>query len=125
MPPIKPKLPRPPSLGTLREYGLWEEDWVRLCRACECVCVVCGQPFGDRPLVIDHEHVKGFRARKNKRAKNGKLIKVRVMPQDERRKYVRGVIHNYCNRFIRRWLTLPRAEAIVSYLRAFERTRVR
>lgn len=125
MPPLRPKvaLPKPPTLGTLRSYGLDESDWVRLCRACGCVCVVCGKEFGDRPLAIDHEHVKGFRARKNKRAKKGHMIKVRVMPPEDRRKYVRGVIHNFCNRFIRKWLTVERGRAIVAYLEAFERTR--
>jgi len=115
--------PKPPSLGTLRSYGLTEADWVEMCRACDCTCVICGKPFEDRPLVVDHEHVKGFRARKSRKAKNGKTIKVRVMPPEERRLHVRGVIHNFCNRFIRRWLTLDRAEAIVRYLRAFERVK--
>lgn len=112
-----------PRAGTLAKYGLTAEDWLGLCVACNYTCVVCGKPFEDRPLVIDHEHVKGFKARKNKRAKKGHLIKVRVMGPAERRKYVRGVIHNYCNRFVRSWLTLPRARAIVAYLEAFERAR--
>lgn len=122
--------PKPPTLGTLRSYGLTEADWVRLCEACGNACVICGQPFGNRPLVVDHEHVKGFRAtkkikakKKRKGAKERHTIRIRVMSQEERRKYVRGVVHNYCNRFVRRWLTLPRAEAIVKYLRAFEETR--
>lgn len=127
---MKNVVPKPPTIGTLRSYGLTEADWVRLCEACDCTCVVCGKPFGDRPLAIDHEHVKGFRAtkrvkakQKRKGAKERHTIKVRVMPQEERRRYVRGVIHNFCNRFIRRWLTLDRAEAIVRYLRAFEQSR--
>ncbi len=116
-------MPKVPRAATLAKYGLTAADWRVLCVACNHTCVVCGKPFEDRPLVIDHEHVKGFKARKNKRAKAGHLIKVRVMPPAERRKYVRGVIHNYCNRFVRSWLTLPRAKAIVAYLQAFERTR--
>ncbi len=116
-------VPNPPRLATLGKYGLNLSDWRRLCESCKCVCVICGKPFEDRPLVIDHEHVKGFKARKN-RTRKGKTFKVRVMPPEERRKYVRGVIHNYCNRFVRRWLTLARAEAIVAYLREFEKVRV-
>lgn len=115
------KTPRP---ATLTKYGLVEADWHRLCAACNYTCVVCGKPFEDRPLVIDHEHVKGFKARKKRKAKQGgHTIKVRVMTPAERRKYVRGVIHNYCNRFVRSWLTLPRARAIVAYLEEYERTR--
>lgn len=114
---------KPPSRGTLTKYGMTEADWLLLCEACDHTCVVCGKEFGDRPLVIDHEHVKGFKAHKKRKAKKGHQIKVRVMPPSERRKYVRGVIHNYCNRFVRRWLTLNRAKAIVAYLEAFERRR--
>ncbi len=115
--------PPPPLSKTLASYGLIEADWVRMCRACNNTCVVCGKPFDGRPLVIDHVHVKGFKARKKKKAKKGgHTIKVRVMAQAERRKYVRGVIHNYCNRFVRGWLTLDRAKAIVAYLEAYERT---
>lgn len=119
-------IPKPPRLKTLKGYGLDESDWVRLCEACSCICVICGKPFEDRPLVIDHEHVKGFKAHKKLKSKDRKkTISVRVMPPEERRKYVRGVVHNFCNRFIRRWLTLERAEAIAAYLREFERTRTR
>lgn len=119
-------MPKPPSRATLAKYGLTEAEWLGMCAACDNTCVVCGKPFDDRPLVIDHEHVKGFKARKKRKAKKGgHTIKVRVMSQAERRKYVRGVIHNYCNRFVRSWLTLDRAKAIVKYLEAFERTRAK
>jgi hypothetical protein len=113
-----------PSRGTLTKYGLTVDGWLDLCEACNYTCVVCGQPFEDRPLAIDHEHVRGFKARKKRKAKvGGHVIKVRVMGPAERKQYVRGVIHNYCNRFVRRWLTLERARAIVAYLEAFERRR--
>lgn len=112
--------PKPPRLGTLRKYGLTEADWVEMCEACSHTCVVCGQPFGDRPLVVDHEHVRGFKARKTRKAKSGRTVKVRVMPPEERKLYVRGVIHSWCNRFIRKWLTLERGRAIVAYLQAYE-----
>lgn len=117
-------MPKRPQLATLRKYGLNLEDWFDLCDACAYTCVVCGKPFEDRPVVIDHEHVKGFKARK-KRKKNGRTVKVRVMGPAERRKYVRGVIHSFCNRYVRSWLTLSRARAIVSYLEAFEHNRIR
>jgi hypothetical protein len=118
------RLIKVPSQGTLTKYGLTRKEWLKMCRRCKYHCVVCGKPFESRPLVIDHEHVKGFNARKKRKAKRGgHYIKVRVMAPSERRKYVRGVIHNYCNRFVRRWLTLDRARAIVAYLESFERRR--
>lgn len=113
-----------PSAGTLRKYGLTQGEWLALCESCNHTCVICGKPFDGRPLVVDHEHVKGFKARKKRKAKvGGHVIKVRVMGPAERRRYVRGVIHNFCNRFVRKWLTLARAKAIVAYLEEFERTR--
>jgi hypothetical protein len=110
-----------PRLGTLRKYGLTVADWTSMCEACNYTCVVCGKPFEDRPLVVDHEHVKGFKARKKKRAKKGHIIKVRKMTPADRRQYVRGVIHSFCNRFVRSWLTLERARSIAAYLEAYER----
>lgn len=111
--------PKPPTAGTLRKYGLTAADWLALCRACNWTCVVCGKEFGDRPLVVDHEHVRGFRATKKRKGKRGQAVRVRAMPPEERRRYVRGVIHNFCNRYIRRWLTLERGRAIVAYLEAY------
>lgn len=118
--------PKPPSEKTLVKYGLTAAEWLGMCKACNYTCVVCGKPFDGRPLVIDHEHVKGFNARKKRKAKKGgHTIKVRVMTPADRRRYVRGVIHNYCNRFVRSWLTLDRAKAIVAYLEEYERTRAK
>lgn len=114
-----------PRRATLQKYGLTETDWHAMCAACNNTCVVCGKPFEDRPLVVDHEHVKGFKAHKKKKAQKGHTIKVRKMPPEERRKYVRGVIHSFCNRYVRSWLTLTRARAIVAYLEVYEKTKAK
>ncbi len=124
MPP-RPAL-KPPSKQTLSKYGLTVDEWRALCKKCAYTCFVCGKPFGDRPLVVDHEHVKGFRATKAVRFKDRKragVRRVRKMPAEERRQYVRGVLHNYCNRFVRKWLTLERARAIVAYLEAYHESK--
>lgn len=113
---------RLPTAGTLAKYGLTADDWLALCQRQGNCCPVCGEEFGDRPLAIDHEHVRGFKARKV-RSRKGRRFKVRVMAPAERRRHVRGVLHSYCNRFVRRWLTLPRAVAIVAYLQEHERRR--
>ncbi len=125
MPAPPPKLPPPPSLGTLRSYGLTAADWEAMCRRQRGVCPVCRQPFGDRRLVVDHEHVKGFRARKGK-LRSGKVRAKRdqrVMTPEERRRHVRGVLHMWCNGYVRAWLTLERAESIVEYLRSHKSRR--
>lgn len=106
----------PPSRGTLKNYGLTIDEWLAMCHRQRYECPVCGQPFGDRPLVIDHEHVRGWRARKRKGGR-----KVRVMGPAERRLYVRGVLHSFCNRFVRRWLTLEFCRRVTPYLEAYHR----
>ena len=126
MPPVKVvaavSAPRPPSLSTLRNYGLTAEEWLDLAARQKFTCPVCLKPFGDRKLVIDHEHVAGWRARKRRKSKRGRhQVRVRVMTPDERRPYVRGILHAWCNGYVRAWLTLPRARAIVAYLEQYER----
>ena len=91
-----------PTKATLRKYGMNLDHWLELAIAQGFTCPVCGQPFGERKLAIDHAHVKGFR----KMAPSG------------RRLHVRGVLHSFCNRYVRGWLTLARAKSIVDYLEA-------
>ena len=120
MPPLK--LPKPPTQSTLRSYGLDESEWRDICRRQGWRCPVCGELLGARPLAIDHEHVAGFRAHKTRRRK-GKKWKVRAMHPSDRRRHVRGVLHSFCNRFVRAWLTLERAKLILDYLTEHERRR--
>lgn len=116
-PPSRSARPKPPSLGTLRRYGLTPGEWVAICERQSWLCPVCRSPLGCRPLAVDHVHVKGFKARKWVRNRTtGKRTRVRTMPQEERKRHVRGVLHNFCNRYVRAWLTLDRARAILEYL---------
>lgn len=123
-----PTLPteiRVPSVATLRRYGLSVDDWWDMARRQNITCPVCQQSFGDRLLVVDHEHVKGWRARKRK-LKSGRRRAAkdqRVMTPEQRRQHVRGILHAWCNGYVRAWLTLERAESIVRYLREHERRR--
>lgn len=115
-----------PTAATLAKYGMTAADWWNMVRRQRWLCPVCNEPLGARKLAIDHEHVAGFKARKrrkSKRKRNGKRaeVRVRVMPPSERRKHVRGILHSYCNRFVRMWLTLERAERILAYLEEHER----
>lgn len=124
MPLVQPKI-KPPSRGTLAKYGLTLRDWWLMAERQEYTCPVCQQPFGERKLVIDHEHVAGWRARKRRKSKKlhqgkRKDIKLRVMTPQQRRPYVRGILHAWCNGWIRSWLTLSRTRSILTYLEAYE-----
>lgn len=115
---LPPTGPKPPSVSTLRNYGLTADDWWAMARRQAYTCPVCRQPFGERKLVVDHEHVKGWRARKRKlKNKNRATKDVRVMTPEQRRPHVRGILHAWCNGYVRAWLTLERAESIVAYLK--------
>ena len=118
-------VPTPPSLGTLRSYGLTADEWLEMARRQDYACPVCQKPFGDRKLVVDHEHVAGWRARKGK-LKSGKRRAAkdqRVMTPDQRKVYVRGLLHAWCNGYVRAWLTLERAESIVAYLKRYHESK--
>ena len=124
MPQLPPEV-RVPTAVTLRRYGLSVDDWLEMARRQGHTCPVCRQPFGDRLLVVDHEHVRGWRARK-RRLKSGRTRASkdqRVMTPEQRRPHVRGILHAWCNGYVRAWLTLERAESIVRYLRDHERRR--
>jgi hypothetical protein len=118
---------RPPSKATLANYGLTAQDWLDMASRQNCTCPICQQPFGDRKLVIDHEHVRGWKARKGK-LKSGKVRAKkdqRVMTPAQRKPHVRGILHAWCNGYVRSWLTLARAESILKYLQAHEGRRIK
>jgi hypothetical protein len=69
-----------PSTATLKKYGLNAAQWNALPHQ---ACAICDRPFIKLKGFIDHEHVKGFSK----------------MPAAEKRRYVRGVLCYWCNRF--------------------------
>lgn len=95
------KLPRP---ATLKKYGLSNEDWIELVQLQNGVCPIC-----ERPLVkpvVDHLHARNWKR----------------MPAEKRKKFIRGVPCNYCNRRrLARGMTLQIARNIVAYLERFEK----
>lgn len=117
---------KPPTSGTLSGYGLTEDDWWHIVKRQNYTCPICQEPLGDRLLAVDHEHVRGFKAHKTVKRKKGKgRVKVRAMPPSERKLHVRGILHSFCNRYIRGWLTLARAASILEYLKSHEARRVK
>ncbi len=95
-----------PTPGTLRRYGLSVAAWRReYARTKGGKCPVCGLK---KRLVIDHEHVPGWKR----------------MPAKERAKYVRGLVCINCNHYIlTRTATPAKLRAAAAYLEEYDGTR--
>ena len=91
-----------PSKATLRKYGMTAEDWRLMLESQNGLCPVCRNVHPK--WVIDHQHVKGWKA----------------MPPEERRKYVRGIIGIYCNRYFVAKNNADTANNVFEYLAASE-----
>jgi hypothetical protein len=95
-------VPRCPAPGTLRKYGLTEEEWWVLFHRQGGVCGVCGKLPANGRLCTDHDHVKGWK---------------KLAPA-ERRRHVRGLLCWWCNGKLVGWrMTVEKAEACAKYLR--------
>jgi hypothetical protein len=95
----------PPSLQTLKRYGITFKEWQALLARQGGVCAIC-QRFNEKGwMCIDHEHVKGWKR----------------MAPDDRKKYVRGILCYFCNfRYVGKCLTAEKAERVAEYLRDYE-----
>jgi hypothetical protein len=94
-----------PSLGTLKKYGLTEEDWKAILDRQNGVCAICKKEPKKGRLCVEHEHVKGWK----------------YLPDEERKKYVRGLCCFMCNtQYLGRCLTIEKAKNVVKYLEEYE-----
>lgn len=75
---------RVPAQTTLSRYGLSLDEWKKMVERHGGACWVCGRVPESGRLVIDHEHVRGWKA----------------MPPECRKGYVRGVCCVTCNHFV-------------------------
>lgn len=103
---MTPSQLRPPSVATLRKYGLTAEVWYTFLDLQDGKCPVCGEEFTpERRPVIDHEHVRGYRK----------------MSAENRARHVRGLLHNWCNhRLLAKGMNIERAYNIYTYLSDYE-----
>ena len=96
---------RRPVQGTLDKYGMSLYDWEVLLFQQKGVCGVCGEEPASKRLVIDHEHVRGWRH----------------MVPEERKKYVRGLCCVTCNHFVlTRYGTVEKFRGAAAYLERYE-----
>ncbi len=94
-----------PTQTTLNKYGLTEKDWIELYKSHGGICPICERPLDTR-VCVDHHHVKGFRK----------------MKPEQKKKYVRGLLHWVCNHYyLGRGITIQRARNVVIYLEKFEK----
>lgn len=101
---MTPKMPRPPSPATLRKYGITRAEWVAMAAKFGGRCWICNQIPKNGRLVVDHEHVHGWRK----------------LPAGARKLYVRGLLCVRCNwRFVPKGMTFGIATAIATYLRNY------
>lgn len=93
--------PRP---ATLKKYGITIEDWIEMYNLNGGLCPICERPL-TQP-VVDHLHIRNWKK----------------MKPEKRKRYVRGVPCNYCNRRrLARGMNLKIARNIVAYLERFEK----
>lgn len=98
------------SDATLKKYGLSRLDWLVLLENQSWICPIMGMLPKDGRFVIDHEHVRGWKA----------------MAPEERRKHVRGLVSRFANgNYLKRGLSVERAARVLDYLKAHEMRRDR
>lgn len=94
---------KPPTQKTLARYGLSAGDWLDILERQGTVCAVCKRMPPSGRLVVDHDHIKGWKK----------------LPPEKRRLHVRGLLCWLpCNRYyVGRSITIERSESVTAYLR--------
>lgn len=96
------------SQAVLDKYGLTLREWQAMWDKQGRMCPICNkEPKTGKPTEfnVDHKHVP----------------KWKTMKPEERRKYVRGIVCQWCNRsYLAKAMTVKKAANIVIYLNAFE-----
>jgi hypothetical protein len=95
---------RLPSQNVLNKYGITLEEWITIFKAQGWKCPICNKiPKTGSPTEfnIDHKHVP----------------KWKKMPPEQRKKYVRGILCQWCNRsYMAKAMTIEKAQNIIKYL---------
>lgn len=103
---------RIPRAETLAKYGLDEDRWRLILAAQGPGCAICGNLPESGVLHIDHRHG-------GQRGKRWGLL-----PPDERRATIRGLLCFMCNRScVARGVTVERLEKALVYLKRHEAVR--
>jgi hypothetical protein len=99
-----PPLVRIPKKITLDRYGIDASEWLYIFESQGWMCPICKKkPKTGSPseFNIDHIHVRNYDK----------------LPPEERRKYVRGILCQWCNRsYMAKHMTEEKAKNIILYL---------
>lgn len=96
------------AAASLKKYGIDEQMWLRMLKDQGWCCPICQKPSGTGRYVVDHEHVRGFKA----------------MPPEKKRLYLRGVTDWFCNHsYLGRGITVEKSRNVTAYLEAYEARR--
>lgn len=103
--PSVPKRVSPPTVKTLKKYGLTLVEWTKLLKEQGGVCAICLRVPACGALNVDHVHVRGFKK----------------MTPVERRRHVRGLLCAHCNhRLVNKYLTVETVRKALVYLESYE-----
>lgn len=97
-----------PTSTTLKRYGLDETYWKTLLAEQDGKCGACHRVPSTKRLVIDHEHVRGWKQ----------------MPPEKRVLYVRGLLCWSCNHYrLARGATVENLHGAAEFLARYEERR--
>lgn len=87
--------------ATLKRYGLSYAEYHEIVTRQNFKCPICREELLNRKTAIDHEHVRGWKK----------------MKPVNRAKYVRGVLHLFCNRYrLGKYINVEQACNMADYL---------
>ena len=94
-----------PTPQTLKKYGLTQDDFDKILARQGGICPVCEKVPSTGRWVIDHEHLRGWKA----------------LPPEERKKYVRGILCWYDNnKILTKGVSIKRLRNAADYLDRYE-----
>jgi hypothetical protein len=99
---------REPLPVTLKKYGLSLNEWKNILAEQGYRCPICKRVPSSGMFRTDHLHVQNYKK----------------MSPEKKKLWVRGLPCVHCNRFfLAKGITVEKAQAVVDYLKAFEKRR--
>lgn len=108
---------RAPSEITLRRYGITQQEWLDMVADQDGKCPICKKPIETTEVITKKGEVYVRSYKTNAHIDHRHVPKWKKLPPEERRKHVRGILCQFCNRFYMcKAMTIEKARNIVAYL---------